>query len=87
LERGTSVLGLLNQLERKREERGEIPPGSDEEEVAAATGPADGRAGEGPQAREAAGSSHPTGGEIPGPPPAARDEGAASGVDDRPDVP
>jgi ribosome-binding factor A len=87
LERGTSVLGLLNQLERKREERGEIPPGSDEEEVASATGPVDGRAGESPQALEAAGLSHPTGGEIPGPPPAARDQGAASGVDDGPDLP
>ena len=32
LERGTSVLGLLNQLERKRQERGEIPPGSDGED-------------------------------------------------------
>ena len=91
LERGTSVLGLLNQLERKREERGEIPPGSDEGEVTARAGPADGRAGEGPQAREAAGSSHPTGGESPGKPPASRDvgrdEGAASGVDHGPDGP
>jgi ribosome-binding factor A len=43
LERGTSVLGLLNQLERKREERGEIPPGSDEG-VVAASGPVDERA-------------------------------------------
>ena len=43
LERGTSVLGLLNQLERKREERGEIPPGSDEG-VVAASGPLDERA-------------------------------------------
>jgi hypothetical protein len=42
LERGTSVLGLLNQLERKREERGEIPPGSDEG-VVAASGPLDER--------------------------------------------
>ncbi len=41
LERGTSVLGLLNKLERKREERGEIPPGSDEIEVAAVTSPVD----------------------------------------------
>lgn len=31
LERGTSVLGLLNRLEDERQERGEIPPGSDEE--------------------------------------------------------
>ena len=30
LERGTSVLGLLNRLEDERQERGEIPPGSDE---------------------------------------------------------
>ena len=30
LEKGTSVLGLLNQLEDQRQERGEIPPGSDE---------------------------------------------------------
>ncbi|MDB4651297.1 30S ribosome-binding factor RbfA [Synechococcus sp. AH-551-E05] len=30
LEKGTSVLGLLNQLEDHRQERGEIPPGSDE---------------------------------------------------------
>ena len=43
LERGTSVLGLLNQLERKREERGEIPPGSDEG-VVAASAPQDERA-------------------------------------------
>ena len=31
LERGTSVLGLLNRLEDERQQRGEIPPGSDEE--------------------------------------------------------
>jgi len=30
LERGTSVLGLLNRLEDERQERGEIPPSSDE---------------------------------------------------------
>ncbi len=30
LEKGTSVLGLLNRLEDERQERGEIPPGSDE---------------------------------------------------------
>jgi len=30
LERGTSVLGLLNRLEQHRQERGEVPPGSDE---------------------------------------------------------
>ena len=30
LERGTSVLGLLNRLDGERKERGEIPPGSDE---------------------------------------------------------
>ena len=30
LEKGTSVLGLLNQLEDQRQERGEIPLGSDE---------------------------------------------------------
>ena len=28
---GTSVLGLLNRLEDERQQRGEIPPGSDEE--------------------------------------------------------
>ncbi|MCP9886073.1 30S ribosome-binding factor RbfA [Synechococcus sp. ATX 2A4] len=31
LERGTTVLGLLNELGREREQRGEVPPGSDEE--------------------------------------------------------
>ena len=30
LEKGTSVLGLLNQLEDQRQERGEIPLGNDE---------------------------------------------------------
>ena len=30
LERGTTVLGLLNRLEDERQERGDIPPGSDE---------------------------------------------------------
>ena len=30
IERGTSVLGLLNKLEDERKERGEIPAGSDE---------------------------------------------------------
>lgn len=30
LEKGTSVLGLLNQLGREREVRGEVPPGSDD---------------------------------------------------------
>jgi hypothetical protein len=40
------VLGLLNQLERTRQERGEIPPGSDEAESANTSGPADGMAGE-----------------------------------------
>ena len=29
IEKGTSVLGLLNQLEQQRQERGEIPDGSD----------------------------------------------------------
>jgi ribosome-binding factor A len=29
IEKGTSVLGLLNQLEQKRQERGEIPEGTD----------------------------------------------------------
>ena len=29
LEKGASVLGLLGDLERERQERGEIPPGSD----------------------------------------------------------
>jgi ribosome-binding factor A len=28
IEKGTSVLGLLNQLEQKRQERGEIPEGT-----------------------------------------------------------
>ena len=31
LEKGTSVLGLLNRLEDERQQRGEVPPGSDEE--------------------------------------------------------
>ena len=30
IEKGTSVLGLLNRREDERQERGEIPPGSDE---------------------------------------------------------
>ena len=30
LEKGASVLGLLGDLERERQERGEIPPGSDD---------------------------------------------------------
>ena len=30
LEKGTSVLGLLNRLDDERRQRGEIPPGSDE---------------------------------------------------------
>ena len=30
IEKGTSVLGLLNRLEDERQDRGEIPPGSDE---------------------------------------------------------
>ena len=30
IEKGTSMLGLLNKLEDERRERGEIPPGSDE---------------------------------------------------------
>ena len=30
IERGTSVLGLLNKLEDQRKERGDIPAGSDE---------------------------------------------------------
>jgi ribosome-binding factor A len=29
IEKGTSVLGLLNQLEQQRQERGEIQEGSD----------------------------------------------------------
>jgi hypothetical protein len=37
LARGTAVLGLLNQLGQRREERGEIPPGSDSEELATTT--------------------------------------------------
>ena len=28
IEKGTSVLGLLNQLEQRRQERGEIPEGT-----------------------------------------------------------
>jgi len=30
IEKGTTVLGLLNRLEDERQDRGEIPPGSDE---------------------------------------------------------
>jgi hypothetical protein len=86
LERGTSVLGLLNQLERQREERGEIPPGSDE----AGSGPADGMASEGPHGQEAAGTTDPTLGEEPGAP-SARDDGggdvAESWRDDGPGGP
>ena len=33
IEKGTSVLNLLNRLEDEREERGEIPPGSDVEDA------------------------------------------------------
>jgi len=33
IEKGTSVLGLLNQLEEQRRERGEIPAGTDEAET------------------------------------------------------
>jgi len=33
IEKGTTVLGLLNQLGRQRLERGEIPAGSDEAAV------------------------------------------------------
>ena len=32
IEKGTSVLGLLNRLEDERRDRGEIPPGSDEQQ-------------------------------------------------------
>ena len=32
IEKGTSVLGLLNRLEDERQERGEIPPGSNEQQ-------------------------------------------------------
>ena len=32
IEKGTSVLGLLNRLEGERQQRGEIPPGSDEQQ-------------------------------------------------------
>ena len=39
IEKGTSVLGLLNQLEQQRQERGEIPEGTGQEE---GTGPDDG---------------------------------------------
>jgi len=76
LERGTSVLGLLNQLERQREERGEIPPGSDEAESA----PASGTAGEGPHGQEAAGTTDPTVGDEPGAP-SARDDGGGDGAE------
>ena len=31
IEKGTSVLGLLNRLEDERQQRGEIPPGSDQQ--------------------------------------------------------
>ena len=34
LERGTSVLSLLNRLEEERRERGEIPAGSDQDDEA-----------------------------------------------------
>jgi hypothetical protein len=80
LERGTSVLGLLNQLERQREERGEIPPGSDEAESAPASGTADGMAGEGPHGQEAAGTTDPTVGDEPGAP-SARDDGGGDGAE------
>ena len=32
IEKGTSALGLLNRLEGERQRRGEIPPGSDEQQ-------------------------------------------------------
>ena len=32
IEKGTSVLGLLNRLEGERQQRGEIPPGSNEQQ-------------------------------------------------------
>ena len=80
LERGISVLGLLNQLERQREERGEIPPGSDEAESAPASGTADGMAGEGPHGQEAAGTTDPTVGDKPGAP-SARDDGGGDGAE------
>jgi len=86
LERGTSVLGLLNQLERKREERGEIPPGSDVEEVDAAMSPVSEMAAEGPQGRDATGTNDPAGVEVQGAPP-ARVDGTASGIDDGPSGP
>ncbi len=35
IEKGTSVLGLLNQLEEQRRERGEIPAGTDEADTEA----------------------------------------------------
>jgi ribosome-binding factor A len=86
LARGTSVLGLLNQLERKREERSEIPPGSDEDEVDAAIGPVGEIAGEGPQGRDATGTRDPDRVEVEGAPP-ARVDGTATGVDDGPSGP
>jgi len=39
IEKGTSVLGLLNQLEQQRQERGEIPEGYDQLDGAALNDP------------------------------------------------
>lgn len=33
LEKGTAVLGLLNQLGRQRQEKGDVPPGTDDFDV------------------------------------------------------
>jgi len=90
LERGTTVLGLLNQLGRQREERGEIPPGSDSEALATTTEAADGVAGEGPDDRgDAAITTIPPVGEAPGSP-SVLDDGRDAGlqpVEHRPSLP
>lgn len=86
LERGTTVLGLLNQLERKRQERGEIPPGRDADETATPNSPADETAGEGFQGRDTTGTSDQAGGEVHGAPP-VRVDGAATGGDVGPSGP
>ncbi len=44
LERGTAVLGLLNELGRERERRGEVPPGSDQEPISSDQEPISGDA-------------------------------------------
>ena len=47
IEKGTSVLGLLNKLEQQRQERGEIPEGSDTLEDGDGDGDGDPDAGDG----------------------------------------